>query len=111
MGSRVDWDANAQTVIIQSAEIAEVVEINEAIAIISQEGQAVAWAASNPLHDAIYVILEDGSLLTMGGELEMENMKQVRTGNSHTLAIDSEGTLWTWGDNMVGALGDALGVG
>ena len=33
------------------------------------------------------------------------NWKQVTCGNSHTAAIKTDGTLWTWGVNIFGALG------
>jgi alpha-tubulin suppressor-like RCC1 family protein len=34
------------------------------------------------------------------------NWKQVAGGNEHTAAIKTDGTLWTWGRNVSGALGD-----
>jgi len=34
------------------------------------------------------------------------NWKQVSAGGSHTAAIKTDGTLWTWGDNLYGQLGD-----
>ena len=34
------------------------------------------------------------------------NWKQVAGGSSHTAAIKTDGTLWTWGSNTVGQLGD-----
>jgi alpha-tubulin suppressor-like RCC1 family protein len=34
------------------------------------------------------------------------NWKQVSTGNLHTAAIKTDGTLWTWGQNTSGQLGD-----
>ena len=33
------------------------------------------------------------------------NWKQVACGNGFTAAIKTDGTLWTWGDNLVGGLG------
>ena len=35
------------------------------------------------------------------------NWKQVSAGNSHTAAIKTDGTLWTWGDGGYGRLGNA----
>jgi len=34
------------------------------------------------------------------------NWKQVAGGGNHTAAIKTDGTLWTWGDNTYGQLGD-----
>ena len=34
------------------------------------------------------------------------NWKQVACGNDHTAAIKTDGTLWTWGNNAYGRLGD-----
>ena len=34
------------------------------------------------------------------------NWKQVSCGNAHTTAIKTDGTLWSWGRNSYGALGD-----
>jgi len=34
------------------------------------------------------------------------NWRQVACGNSHTAAIKTDGTLWTWGFNIYGQLGD-----
>jgi alpha-tubulin suppressor-like RCC1 family protein len=35
------------------------------------------------------------------------NWKQVSSGSSHTAAIKTDGTLWTWGNGNAGRLGDA----
>ncbi|GAA4373594.1 hypothetical protein GCM10023186_04360 [Hymenobacter koreensis] len=34
------------------------------------------------------------------------NWAQVSTGSSHTLAVRADGTLWAWGSNSIGQLGD-----
>ena len=38
------------------------------------------------------------------------NWKQVACGNTHTAAIKTDGTLWTWGRNIAGALGDNTAI-
>jgi alpha-tubulin suppressor-like RCC1 family protein len=38
------------------------------------------------------------------------NWKQVACGNNHTAAIKTDGTLWTWGGNSFGRLGDNTAV-
>jgi len=35
---------------------------------------------------------------------------QIGTGRLHTLAIESNGTIWAWGDNDFGQLGDGTRV-
>lgn len=37
----------------------------------------------------------------------LENITSVSAGKKHTVAIDTAGTLWAWGDNSYGALGVA----
>ena len=39
------------------------------------------------------------------------NWKQVACGNSHTAAIKTDGTLWTWGNGANGALGNGVTTG
>ena len=34
------------------------------------------------------------------------NWKQVSSGNSHTVALKTDGTLWCWGNNSSGQVGD-----
>jgi alpha-tubulin suppressor-like RCC1 family protein len=39
------------------------------------------------------------------------NWKQVSAGNSHTVAIKTDGTLWTWGNGGSGLLGNGITTG
>src|SRR5574343_500965 len=39
------------------------------------------------------------------------NWKQVSGGTNHSCAIKTDGTLWTWGDNFYGQLGDNISSG
>ena len=40
----------------------------------------------------------------------MSHVVQIGTGRLHTLAIESNGTIWAWGDNDFGQLGDGTRV-
>jgi len=56
----------------------------------------------------IYIIAEDGNLWTLEDTptLIMEDVSQVAAGHWHVLALANDGTLWAWGQNNVGQLGD-----
>ncbi|MFH1232141.1 MAG: hypothetical protein V1709_11675 [Planctomycetota bacterium] len=43
---------------------------------------------------------------SVGGAQESGNWAQMVAGNSHTIAIKTNGTLWAWGKNNYGQLGD-----
>jgi YD repeat-containing protein len=51
---------------------------------------------------------ERSSLVTTAGG--GTNWKQVSCGGFHTAAIKTDGTLWTWGRNLYGGLGDGTGT-
>ncbi|MDR0974442.1 MAG: hypothetical protein LBL80_01985 [Ruminococcus sp.] len=58
-----------------------------------------------------YAIRFDGSLcnirtLKSGGEIIMSDTVSVSAGMLHSLAVKSDGTLWAWGENRFGQLGD-----
>ena len=69
----------------------------------------------------LFAIKPDGSLWTWGNfgkqrgdrikknttrpRKIMDHIVQVSTSDSHTLALDKNGVLWSWGDNPCGALG------
>ena len=42
---------------------------------------------------------------TQGGNIPANNWKSIACGNSHILALDTEGNIWAWGDNTGGKLG------
>ena len=58
-------------------------------------------ANSGRLGNAIIVIVSTPVTTFSGGT----NWKQVSSGDSHTAAIKTDGTLWTWGDGTKGQLG------
>ena len=84
------------------------------------------WASVACAVDHVAAIKTDGTLWTWGrndsGQLGDNtttpksspvqtiaggtDWKQVAVGDSHTVAIKKDGTLWTWGGNVLGRLGD-----
>jgi len=99
-------------------------------------GTATNWASISTGHSRTVAIRTDGSLWAWGsnwgGELgdgtittwvnnndrhspvrigTATNWAFVSAGNSHTIAIRTDGTLWAWGSNRYGQLGDGMGGG
>jgi alpha-tubulin suppressor-like RCC1 family protein len=83
-------------------------------------GQTVTWSSSDP---GIIAVDSDGNVTSIGegtvkitgtlatGETESYTLTTSETialagGNSHTLALKTDGTVWSWGYNVDGQLGD-----
>ncbi|MCX6378716.1 MAG: RCC1 repeat- and reductase domain-containing protein, partial [Armatimonadetes bacterium] len=45
------------------------------------------------------------------GIVALKNVTQVALGDSHSLALKSDGTVWAWGNNWTGQLGDGTNIG
>ena len=54
----------------------------------------------------IFTIILTSCSENSGGPQYFTNVKTVSAGRSHTVAIKDDGTLWTWGNNDYGQLGD-----
>ena len=53
--------------------------------------------------------LGDGTIVSKSSPVQigtLKNWKQVAAGESHTVAVKTDGTLWAWGVNTSGRLGD-----
>ncbi len=63
-----------------------------------------SWGHNNygQLGDNTIVLKSSPAQTVAGGT----NWKQVSNGNGHTAAIKTDGTLWVWGQNQYGGLGD-----
>jgi hypothetical protein len=77
-------------------------------AAIKTDGTLWTWGRDNygQLGDNT-TVNKSSPVTTVGGGT---NWKQVACGGYHTAAIKTNGTLWTWGNNYYGQLGDGLGV-
>ena len=71
---------------------------------IFSEGVLWSWGFDN------YGQLGDGSTVRKSSPVQNiaggTNWKSVAGGGNHTLAIKTDGTLWSWGNNGFGQLGD-----
>ena len=72
-------------------------------AAIKTDGTLWTWglSTSGQLGDPIFLNRNTPIPTSTGGT----NWKQVSCGDSHTAAIKTDGTLWTWGRNLYGQLG------
>jgi alpha-tubulin suppressor-like RCC1 family protein len=75
-------------------------------AAIKTDGTLWLWGhgGSGRLGDSNITTVRSSPVQTIAGGT---NWKQVSCGGTHTAAIKTDGTLWTWGSNYVGQLGDS----
>src|SRR5512140_3465608 len=52
-------------------------------------------------------VMTQACLLRIGGETNLAN---IAVGGSTTLALKSDGTIWAWGENLFGQLGDGTTI-
>jgi len=122
VGYYVDWDAAANMVIITSASgivTGERTTISTRFGakfVICADGYLWAWGCN------AYGRLGDGERSFWGGKDDdgidndrlvpvriMSNVAYVSAGVVHTMAITVDGSLWGWGSNESGQLGDGTG--
>ena len=76
-------------------------------AAIKNDGTLWAWGSNN------YGMLGDNTFLNKSSPIQTisagTNWKQVAVGNGNIAAIKTDGTLWVWGGNYYGQLGDNTG--
>ena len=71
---------------------------------VKTDGTLWAWGSN------AYGQLGDNTVLRKSSPVQTitrgNNWKQVSCGDTHTVAVKTNGTLWSWGDNSSGKLGD-----
>jgi alpha-tubulin suppressor-like RCC1 family protein len=79
-------------------------------AAIKTDGTLWTWGSSGSgrLGNATITVTNSTPVTTFAGGT---NWKQVTCGTSHTSAIKTDGTLWTWGNGGQGRLGNAVTTG
>ncbi|MBM3436517.1 MAG: hypothetical protein FJY07_09925, partial [Bacteroidetes bacterium] len=64
------------------------------------------WKQVFTPHVSLYVLLLFSLILTALGTSSASVTPKVSAGSAHTIALKSDGTVWTWGYNSQGQLGD-----
>jgi len=78
------------------------------VAALKSDGTVWSWGRNN------FGQLGDGTEKTVTQKTtpvqakNMDNVQAIATGSSHTVALKNDGTVWAWGWNIYGQLGDAL---
>ncbi len=73
---------------------------------------SVVYAETGIYESSYYAIRRDASLWECSefrrGKAEklLDNVKHISAGENHVLAIKSDGSLWAWGENLYGQIGD-----
>ena len=75
--------------------------------------QDIIWSITNPgmtgasiSGDTFNTTAAGKAVVTATIEQEFSDLKMVAAGDYHTVAIKEDGTLWAWGNNQFGQLGD-----
>jgi alpha-tubulin suppressor-like RCC1 family protein len=83
-------------------------------AAIKTDGTLWTWGANADSRGNPYAILGDNTLISRSSPVQTvsggTNWKLVSCGYLHTAAIKTDGTLWTWGTNGIGQLGDNTAI-
>ena len=78
-------------------------------AAVTQSGELYMWGYNNGQNWGIsnFSILGNGNTITQPEPIVvLRGVKTVSLGYDHVLALKSDGTLWAWGDNYYGQVGD-----
>ena len=78
-------------------------------AAVTQDGELYIWGYNNGENWGIpnFSILGNGNTITQAEPIVvLRGVKTVSLGYDHVLALKSDGTLWAWGDNYYGQVGD-----
>lgn len=74
------------------------------------KGDGTVWAWGDDTHGAVGDGAVDGMVLTPTPVGGLPTIRAVAAGASHSLALAADGTVWAWGDNNWGALGNDSGI-
>ncbi|KNY26102.1 regulator of chromosome condensation RCC1 [Pseudobacteroides cellulosolvens ATCC 35603 = DSM 2933] len=108
---RSSW-SNTKSTVYKQFEISEVTAVaagNGHSLALKSDGTVWAWGYNE------YGQLGDGTIVDKGAKpvqvLGLTNVISIAAGECHSFALKSDGTVWAWGHNSYGQLGDGTTVG
>ena len=111
----IDKDNDKSTPVKIMSEVIDVAVGSDFSLALKKDGSLWAWGSNNAGQ------LGDGTITTYYDKFEekikknndkskpikiMDNVASIAAGGAYSLAVKTDGTLWAWGDNSYGALGD-----